>query len=496
MFCKIKKFIGKLNIYEKVLFFILLLLGIGALIPVYRLALYSCPYYDDYSYSEYVRNFYVQDGFFGIFKGIYHTVVGFWYSWQGTYASAAVMSLAGMSFGEEYYFLSIWAVITIISLGSFSLIYTLARKVLEASGYVSSSLGILASVFLTQFIYSSYQGIFWYNSAAHYTLMHGIMFFMLSCAVNIVYSKKLVSKVLWALLTTMLGFVSAGANFVTCLQGLLFLLLVFVCAIIWKRKNSIYLIIPIVLYSLGLYQNLSAPGNSVRAAFFTGESPVKAILHSFFEAFIQIPKLTSLSSLVVVAAMIPFIINAVNKCKLSFKLPGVVSVLAFCLYATGYTSSFYSWAGPPIDRTYVAIKFTYQILLLVVIAYWIGYFAIRLGVGNKAVKYNIAYFAALVITLVICFIFSKDQAGGYLTYGSYYYVHDCEAQSFRAEYLERIDIIRNSDGGSVGVPAHKYHPWLLIGPNELSTSETAEQNSFMARYYGVDAIYIDEDYSK
>lgn len=496
MFCKIKKFIGKLNINEKVLFFILLLLGIGALIPVYRLALYSCPYYDDYSYSEYVRNFYVQDGFFGIFKGIYHTVVGFWYSWQGTYASAAVMSLAGMSFGEEYYFLSIWAVITIISLGSFSLIYTLAKRVLEASVYIAASLGILASVFLTQFIYSSYQGIFWYNSAAHYTLMHGIMFFMLSCAVNIVYSKKPVSIVLWTLLATILGFASAGANFVTCLQGLLFLLLVFVCAIIWKRKNSIYLIIPIVLYSLGLYQNLSAPGNSVRAAFFTGESSVKAILHSFFEAFIQIPKLTSLSSLVVVAAMIPFIINAVNKCKLSFKLPGVVSVLAFCLFATGYTSSFYSWAGPPIARTMVSVKFTYQLMLVLTVIYWVGWIVKNFAKENCQAKYNFLFFLVLSIFFVVCFAFSKDQAGGYLTFGSYYYVHDCEAQGFRAEYLERIDIIRNSDGGSVGVPAHKYHPWLLIGPNELSTSETAEQNSFMARYYGVDAIYIDENYSK
>lgn len=491
---KIKRFLSRLSISEKVLFIILLGILVAAFIPVYRLALYSCPYYDDYSYGFYVKNFYEQEGPASIFKAVVMTVKGFWYAWQGTYASAAMMSLAGMSFGEEYYFVGIWAVITVISLGTFTLFYTLSRKVLNASGYSAASLGILGILLLTEFIYSSYVGVFWYNSAVHYTFMHGVMFFMISAAVSIMFAKGTVSRVLWAIMTMVLGVVCAGANFVTCLQGALILCVICTAAFIWRKAAGFYYLPAIALYSMGLFENLSAPGNDVRQAHFAGEPAVKAIIDSFIEAFKRIPEFTSLSSLVVVAAMLPLIINMVRKMKVSFKLPGVVTALAFCLYATGYTSSFYSWAGPPVERTLVCVKFTYQILLVLTVTYWTGYFTKRLEKQEINLRYNLSYYALLAALICIFFVFSKDRAGGYLSYGSYYYVHDCEAQSFRQEHLERIEIIKNSDGGDVAVPKHMHMPWLLTGPNDLSTSATAEQNSFMARYYGVDSIYVDLDY--
>lgn len=486
----------KLNLSEKAFFFILLAAFVLAMIPVYRIALYACPFYDDYNYSIYVKTYYSQMGLKGVFVGMYETMKGFWWAWQGTFSSAAFMSLAGMSFGEQYYFLGVWAVITVISLGTFCFTYTVLKNTLGADFYKAASMGILVTLLLLEFIHTSYQGLFWYNSAVHYTFMHGIMFFMLAAAIKTICSKKIVGAILFTLLTMILGFISSGANFVTSLQGLLLLITVMALGLFFKRKKSFFLIAPILLYAYGFKINVKAPGNSVRQAYFEGEGAVKAILDSFLQAIKDIPKFTGLAGLVVICVMIPTIVEIVKKSEYDFKLPGLISALSFCMYATGYTSSFYSWSSGPIDRTMVNIKFTYQILLVANIVYWTGWIVKKLEFEPYKLKHNVIFYLFFAFLLSLCFMFSKDQAGGYLSYGSYYYTHTCFAQNFREEYLRRIDIIKNSDGGEVAVPPIWFRPWLLIGNAELSEDSSAEPNTCMARYYGVESIYLDRNYGE
>lgn len=488
---KIQRLFSKFNINSGVMALITVLVLICALLPVYRLGLFSCPWYDDYGYGFNVKYYYSQEGFWGIFKGMISTIRGSWYSWQGTYASIGAMSLAGMSFGEKYYFIGVWTVITVIAIGIFAFSFTSQKRLLNADNKEAVVLSVLITLYLMEFIYISYQGFFWYNSAVHYTFMYGIMLLMMTCAINIVapQNSKKISRFLWVIVTCILAVITAGANFVTCLQGLLFLLTIFAFALLRKNKKSLLILFPILCYSIGLYYNVSAPGNNNRAAFYTGESAIEAIIDSFKSAILYIPKITDVAALVMIVMMLPVLLNLAVKAEFSFKMPALVTALAFCLYSTGYTASFYSTASAPIDRTMIPVKFTYQLLLLFVAFYWIGWLVKRKKIEKKY-RFNLAYFLILSLMILVCFTKSKDQAGGYLSYGSYYYVHTGEAQNFRQEYLSRIETILNSDGGDVAVEPIVFRPWLLIGKEELSTDPNAEPNTFMAKYYGVKSIYL------
>lgn len=486
-----KNAIWKIKFNNKTLMIALLLIFIAALLPVFRLAYYAIPFYDDYSYGQFVKSFYEAYGASGIIKGAVYTVKNSWHSWQGTYSSIFFMCINPMFLGEQYYFIGVWMVILGITVGAFLFSFVSVKYVLEADNYSAISAAVIITLLLEEFVVTSYQGIFWYNSAVHYTFMHGILFIMLAVELRLLYCEKKAAKVLLSILLLMLAIIVAGANFVSSLQGMLFLLLIFVIGIVCKKKTA-FLIIPSVLcYGIGLYFNYGAPGNSHRAAYFDGMGPIEAILNSFKQAFLEIPFHTRIPSLIVLAVLAPIMWNVVYSMKYSFKLPGVVTLLCFCLYATGYTPSFYGGGGVPLERTECAIQYTYQVLLVVVMIYWLGWIRHKKEICKK-LNYNIIYFAALSFGMILCLTFTKDDVGGYLSYGSYYYTHVNWAQMCRKEYLMRVDKIKNSSDSDVEVPPIIYRTWLLIGPSELSENPNAEQNRAMAMYYNKNSIYLEQ----
>lgn len=484
----------KLYLSDRTISIILFIAFVAAFVPVFRLAYYACPFYDDYNYCRYVKNFYEAYGPKGIWGGVKYTVKGMWYAWQGTYSSTAFMSLTPLFLGEEYYYLGVWALLffTIINIAVFSAVCV--KKLLNGTFDNIVSFSIILILYLLEFIYISYQGIFWYNSAVHYTFMHGIMLLMLAMEILCITSTRLWKTVVYGIITAALAGIVAGSNYVTCLQGIIFLVTIIVFAAFRRKRQIIALIPAVILYIWGFVYNVTAPGNSMRADYFTGESVAKAIFDSFVQAVKDIPRLTSLTSIFVVLMMLPVILSIVKKTEYTYKFPALVTALSFGYYATGYTSSFYAGSEAPVDRTMVAVKMTYQILLILNVIYWCGWICMKKKLEEKN-RHNVLYYSLLIVCMLISFTFMKDKAGGVLSYGSFYATHTGFAQNCRQEYLNRIEIIKSSDEDDVGVPPIVFRTWLLIGNSELSTNMNADQNHAMAGFYHKEHVYLDTNYN-
>ncbi len=490
---ELKKIFG-ISFSKKLLAFLSLAALVLALIPLYRLTMYAIPRYDDYSYGLNLwREQRYGYGLRTILKAGYETALGFHYSWQGTYASIFMMAQMPGALGFEYYFIGPVLLITSLVISVFFLSMVLTGKYLKGELSDRITFSVIVTLTLVECIYTAQQGFFWYNSGVHYVFMHSLMFIMVGVMVILADARNIIFKIFLELILSFLAFACAGANFVTCVQGFLLLTgFTFLTALRRKLKAGWFLL-PIFVYIFGLRLNLLAPGNEARKAQYTGLDPVRSILYSFKAGYENIWKFSGMFVIALLLLALPVIWMLVKNVSFDFRRPWLFTALSYCFYCTGYTSSFYSMGNAGLSRTWIAVCFTFQILLFACEVYWAGWFAhskvaarLRDKLNIKVRHYVIHYLAVFVLMLV-SFHYTIDKIGAVSSFGAYYYVHTGEAYAFHEEFLNRVRIIGESDGGIVDVPEYGYKPWFLIN-RDISEDPLEEENRIMADYFGVPGI--------
>lgn len=492
MIQKIIKKAKGINIPENIVAVLAVMALIAILLPILRLAMFTTPWYDDYSYTFYTKSFMAQDGIWpGVVNGSWYTTRTWWYCWQGTYSSIFLMGLSPLVFGEQYYWMGVMAIILFFVFATMLLVKTVLGNLLKANGYVQIMAAALVTAVMVEFVYNAQQGLFWYNSAIHYTFMHGVLFLLIAILVKLFYADKISAVCGWTVAGSVLSVICAGSNFVTALQGLLCILIAAFLMVLYKKKTVIALAFPLVIYSIGFYLSVSAPGNAVRAAHFQGYGVIKSILYSFYSAFKNFWEFTGFRFFFALALFVLIIWNVVKESRFAFRYPGLVSFFSLCFYATGYTPSYYGGGEEGIARTWVVVKFTLLILLFINAAYWLGWgmkqWEKKRGEVGKA-KHWVWSYAIVAVGILCCFLFTEGQARDFSTFGAYYYVHTGEAANHYTEYLQRVETIKNG-GANVEVKPIFWKPWFLF-KGELSTNPDAEANRAMADWYGKESITL------
>lgn len=463
------------------------------LAPLFRLALYAVPYYDDYLHVTFPKSFLREyGGLSGWWDGVLYTVKSQYYAWQGTYSTQFIVSANPLILDDKYYSYAVFAVLGLFVISMVAAVKMLTKRLLGMSCGASWMMAAVVTTALVEFIHTAQQGIFWYNGEVHYTLMHGLMMLIIAIVVEILYAKSYKRAFLLSLPAAVLGVIVAGSNFVTILQGLLVLLTIIGLGILKKNKNTWFLAMPTILYTIGFYLNVAAPGNAKRGAHYESCGALESILLSFKSSFEQLWNFTGWSLLVVMLLIAPIIWNGVKKTEYDFRVPGLVTLYSVCLYATGFTSSYYGMGTPGLGRTWVVIKFTLQLLIFLNEIYWIGWFVKRKQKKGevRSVRHYLLYYGALGLMMLGLFALSDSQAGDFSSYGAYYYVHTGEAFNFYQEYQNRVNTIENG-GEEVALEPYFWKPsFLCIG--DLSTDPNAAQNKSVADWYGKKAVYVKE----
>lgn len=469
------------------------------LVPLLRIAEYAVPWYDDFSYGWFTKAA-MKDtpGIRGALKGAFECVRVQWYAWQGTFSSIFFMALMPAVWGEEYYFLGPVCLILLLVVSIFVLMGVLLKDIFGADRWSCLAVQSVTAAMAVVLIYSSQSGFYWYNAGVHYVGMHSFGMLFAACLIRMQHTEKMTGRVVLVLCSMLGALLVSGSNFVTALQGGIVLLAAMLLVLCTAGKKVLWYLPALMVYGIGFYKNVGAPGNAVRSANYVGWGypPVEAVLRSFLEAFQNLGELTGWITIAILVLLVPVIWQIAGESSFSFRWPGVVPVLSFCLYAAGYTPSLYSLGHGGLSRTWNAVKLTYQILLVVNEIYLLGWFRKTLEQkGRKVWSGRCPWWFYLCVGAWMCGIFwqAPNQAGCYSSYGAYYYVHTGEAYNFYQEYQERLELLKSDEKNVVFTP-YRYKPWILC-MGDLYEDPEREENLLVETWYDKDSVIVREEAS-
>lgn len=468
---------------------------LALLLPLCILSFYSAPWYDDYIYGRFVRNFLQEENSLSsALKGALYCVHTEWWAWQGTFSSIFFMAFVPFVWEESWYALGPLFLILLLVVSVFVLVRVLAADVLKADKWICLLLQSVTAAMAVVLMYHAQEGYYWYIGGIHYVGMHSFLLLLIAAWVKLMNGAGKAAAaglVLWSLLGAVLA---GGSNYVSTLQGLLVGLSLLALGAVLKNRRVCLIIPSLALYGYAFYKNVSAPGNAKRSAAFQGAGlePAEAVLCSFQEAVAYLWEFSGLITIAISLLLAPVIWNMVKKSSLHFRWPGLLLAWSFCLYATGFTPSLYAMGHAGLGRTLNAVKLTWQILFLINEVYWLGWIQARQAERGKPEKSRagggvpIAFYAVMAIMILGIFKIDGNKIAHYSSWGAYCYLRDGEAQRFHQEYLERVEAIKEG-GPVVTVKPLETRPWLL-SPGELSEDPYSEPNMAMADWYDKEAI--------
>jgi hypothetical protein len=400
------------------------------------------------------------------------------------------MSLTPIVFGEQYYPFGIIAILLFFALSVLVFVKICLASLLGVEKKSAAIFAIIVAITLIELIYSPQQNIYWYNPAAHYTFMHGCLFFLLAVLVKLLSSKKYISPKTIALVVVslLLAVACGGSNYVTALVGIVAVFSIIVLSLIRRNKKGFLLLPCLLVYGISLFINMTAPGNARRGAYFEGFGAVKSVLLSFRSAWEMLWILTGWSMIIAMVMAVPVIWNMVKESAFRFPLPGLLALYSFCLYAAGFTPSYYAMGSAGVARTMTVIGFTLQVLLFANEIYFLGWLNKKLKRSGRIPHY-ILFYAAGAVSILVVFKTVVQPIDAFSSFGAYYYVKSGEAPTFYEEYQERVETIKSSEPVVELVP-YSWIPSFLHGGQDFSHDSWASQNRFLARWYGKEAVIV------
>lgn len=481
------------------------------------MAFYAVPWYDDYNFGKYVKNFLEQE--YSLKSALEGAVFGAkseWYAWQGTYAATFFNTLMPEVWGEGYYFLGPLFIILILPASVCVLTKTLVRDVLKADMASCVIVQSVAAAIAVVLIHSPQEGFYWYVGGICYVGAHSFLMLLTAAWIKLLVGKKKISSVILMACTMAGAALVAGFTYMTVLQGLLAGLSIVALGVSLRKRRVLLLLPSVLVYAYGFYKSVIAPGNHVREAALekagvVGLDAVSAVVNSFVEAFRHMAEFTDMMTLLMMILLLPIIWRMVKRINFQFLYPGMLLLWSFCFYATGFTPGLYALNSAGPARTLNAIKLTYQVLLLVNEVYWTGWLYNKLrqtrGVSLLGWQWEkkgecsesgknapVIFYLTIGLLALGVSIIEPDKEHSYSSYAAYHYVHTGEANNYYQEYQERIEAIK-SGGDVVAVKPYYYKPWpICIG--DLSENADSGQNRAIARWYEKLAVMLGDNAGK
>lgn len=468
-----------------------------SLLPLLFLGKYNVMCIDDYDYGRRVHDVWQETGSFAASaQEAWRQNMDFYQEWQGTYISCFLMGMCPMNF--NYYIA--W-VVPIVMIGLFaSSSFVLGRHILvrwlgcEETG-ASLIMALVLFVFY-QVIEAPFEGIYWYNGSTHYVLMQSLWFFLLAlCAGSLMTETKGRAGACCAA-ATVLSVIVAGGNLVTNLQAEILLAFLAAYAFFQKRDRVAYAVIPFLTATAGFLVNVLAPGNIKRGNIDMDEgySAVKAIALSFYNTAVFAIRWTPVLVVLLWLALLPLLWKYMKASKEKFSHPVLVTAGAYCVISAMFTPTLYAVGMTGLSRVDNIIQMTYYLAVVLVTAYWLGYFSHR-ELVTDGVSEALGLFLeragsrmsmACLLLLLAVWVLTADK-NTYTSISALRSVAKGEAQTFYQEAMARYEIYTDEDVKEAVVAPYSAKP-ALFDFTDLSEDDGNWMNLAVARYYHKDSV--------
>ena len=502
----IKKIVS--NITNKKIYIAMQIVFWLSVLPILILAFYNYPCADDFSASDTVRLAWVNTGsILAVVRAAWDNVVFNYLEWSGVFMSVFWTSLQFGIFGERYYGLVTIFTVVFLIVGAFYLGHVIFDKYLKTDKYVSRSVVLLYLFISIQCMPDGNEGLYWHAGVVNYTWAFAFLLMLLGITLSIHKEKSVKIKVIKVLLACALAVCVGGGNFITALQGSIWML-VLVAGVIAIRclkekatigegiKANVSVMIPAILVIVAFVASVSAPGNKVRIASTTGFGAIKAILVSFYYTLTDpFEKWIAWPIFVVVALAILFMWQMVKNTQYSYRYPGIVALLGFCFVSAAYTPSLYAQGEAGAGRQDNTVFLIWTIILFVVLFYVLGWLNQTIILNNTIDKDTLhkktnVYAVGIILFWVVCsgltVMIDEDTYIG--THAGYSLVSG-QAKQYRMENEERLELLKG-DEKNIVFSRFSNPPELLVF-QDIFENPDEWLNQVMAEYYGKDSVRIE-----
>lgn len=484
---------------------VLTLLYLISLIPLLLIARYNYPSADDYSIGETCYHAWTATHhIFPVLGEAVRMAVYDYFHWMGYFSSIFFMSLHPGVFGEEWYSLTTWIMVGMLSLSTLYLFRGLLVKALKMDKYLCHSISMITLYVMVQCMVGRTEAFYWFCGGVNYIFLHSAGMFMLGAMISAVYAEDRKKRMGNLIVASVMGVWAGAGNYMTAL--VMAILLLAGAALMGYRKqwrDHKFLLIPAGFYFAAFAASVLAPGNSVRAAGASGMSPLKAIFVSFYYAFdYALSDWTNWVVIGMVVILIPLFWKGAKQTKFSFPYPLPVAVFSFCLLSATVTPPLFAVGNIMAGRLQALIFIMYLLLLTLNVGYLTGWVQKRLegeGAGN------LSHFSFHTISLLL-------TCGGFFLFGTvlsvipepHYFTFSSaiadlangSAKAYGDALKERADILKGADEeAEISFEPLPAKPTLLYF-DDIRTESGEWQNRAVARYYGVSSVALQKEKEK
>ncbi|MCR5404302.1 MAG: DUF6056 family protein [Butyrivibrio sp.] len=471
------------------------------LIPLLAIAFFNYPSADDFSMGYRAYSDFVASGG-NVFAAIGAAAYMAWYdyfNWMGYYTSTFFLSLPPSVFDERLYFLGAFIILGALSFGYIYFFRALFVRVMHKDPHLVNCLTMLTLILSVECLPKEgarVESIYWYCSAANYTLMFAFLLMYVGVLLSYLVEEKKGKKIYYLIMGSLLGILVGGGNYMTSLTGAMFTVLFAIAVFVLKKDKPV--IIPGIVNLIAFFFSIIAPGNSVRESIISGFGPVKTVLISIYYVLDYcMDQWTTWAVLLLFLMMLPFMWKLSKNCPLSFKYPVPVLFAAYTFAAANVAPPLYSLANIGAGRLQATFFFQFILLIVLSLFYVCGWIRTKVeAVGrieeddeNLNLGRGFGAFFAVVAALFVVFSgFTVIPDPDY--FSSTCAIEDMlngHAQRFAQQNLERRAILRDESVQDVVLDYYEYEPDLLFYA-DITTDPKDWTNNSVARYYGKNSV--------
>lgn len=502
MRCDSLKKLKQYCINEKTICILACALLFLALLPMLRIAVYNVPCVDDYNYGNLTHRAWEQSGsLIEVVKTAGEQVGITYQNWQGTFSAIFMMAIQPAVFGEGFYFLTPYMMLTALLGGLFFFCYALFRKTFGASRAQFVTIFAVLSMVCTQFLPSASQGFYWYNGAVFYTFFFGISLAAYALVIRYLGSGNRTWRAGYLVGISLFCIVIGGSNYVTSLTTVLLFGLLLVTLFIKRNPKWKALLIPFILLGAAFVCNAAAPGNAVRQGFFQ-DTPgvVKAVFYAFRYAADFAQDWLTLPLVCLLFFLLPLLWKIASGSAFSFRYPLLVLFFSAGIYAAMFCPPVYAMNMVGDKRLTNIIFYAFILLVVLNLFYVTGWIQHKLKdhMARGGVKeyrlpvWGNGYPAVFTLLVSAVFLFSCVLVSNRVTFTSVSAVQSLKSGEARQYYdaaQQRLVLLKDDSLRDVVLQPYPVKPYVLYF-DDITSDPKNSRNQHMRKYYDKQSVRL------
>lgn len=477
-----------------------------SILPIIILGFYNYPCADDFSASDTAYWAWKNTGsVFAVMKAAWDNVVFNYLEWSGVFMSVFWTSLQPGIFGERFYGITTLLAVVLFVAGGFYLGHVVFEKYLKTDKYLARGIVVLYLFTSIQCMPEGNEGLYWHAAVVNYTWAFAFLLILLGLVLSAYAEEKQGKKYGKVFLACVLGVFVGGGNYLTALQGSLWLILfalIGCLALKYKEKSSfltackksVGIFLPALSTVAAFAASVLAPGNKVRMSSGSGMNPVKAVLVSF-HYFLNDPieEWITWPVIVLLALAIPFMWHMVGKTEFSFAYPGVAAFLGFCMVSAAFTPNLYAQGDVGGGRLADTIYFIWIFWIYAVTCYVVGWVRKNLLKAKSGTYEMLSLRSKTYILGLSCFWLICSALTVMIDEGTYIgtlagnTILSGQAKQYKAENEARLELLLDDSMQDVVLQGFSDPPELLLF-QDIAYDEDDWLNQVMAQYYGKGSV--------